>query len=85
VRDDQVVRGITSTQDEALFRFDIDRVMHAQYPAPTAQAFEVHVWKAGGEMNYGSVSSNPASAIALSLAAQSRRLNRRRQECVEHA
>lgn len=32
VRDDLVARGMTSTQDEALFRFDIDRVMHAKYP-----------------------------------------------------
>jgi pyridoxamine 5'-phosphate oxidase-like protein len=32
VRDDQKARGMTSTEDEALFRFDIDRVMYAKYP-----------------------------------------------------
>jgi pyridoxamine 5'-phosphate oxidase-like protein len=31
VREDQVARGMTSTQDEALFRFDIERVMLAKY------------------------------------------------------
>jgi len=32
VRDDQKARGMTSTEDEELFRFDIDRVMYAKYP-----------------------------------------------------
>ena len=32
VRDDQLARGMTSTQDEELFRFDIERVMYAKYP-----------------------------------------------------
>jgi hypothetical protein len=32
VRDDQMARGMTSTQDEELFRFDIERVMYAKYP-----------------------------------------------------
>ncbi len=32
VRDDQTARGMTSTNDEALFRFDIERVMWAKYP-----------------------------------------------------
>jgi len=32
VRDDQKARGMTSTEDEALFRFDIDRIMYAKYP-----------------------------------------------------
>ena len=32
VRADQVARGMTSSQDEALFRFEIDRIMYAQYP-----------------------------------------------------
>ena len=46
VRDDQKARGMTSTNDEALFRFDLDRVMHAKYSGghgtwpPT-----YHVWK----------------------------------------
>ena len=31
VRDDQKARGMTSTEDDALFRFDIDRVMFAKY------------------------------------------------------
>lgn len=32
VRDDQKTRGMTSTDDEGLFRFDIERVMYAKYP-----------------------------------------------------
>jgi hypothetical protein len=32
VRDDQVARGMTSSQDEALFGFDIERIMYAKYP-----------------------------------------------------
>jgi hypothetical protein len=32
VREDQVTRGMTSSQDEVLFRFDIERVMYAKYP-----------------------------------------------------
>jgi hypothetical protein len=32
VRDDQKARGMTSTNDEALFRLDIERVMYAKYP-----------------------------------------------------
>lgn len=32
IREDQVARGMTSSQNEALFRFDIDRVMWAKYP-----------------------------------------------------
>jgi pyridoxamine 5'-phosphate oxidase-like protein len=32
VREDQKARGMTSTEDEGLFRFDIERVMHAKYP-----------------------------------------------------
>jgi hypothetical protein len=32
VRDDQIARGMTSSQDEALFEFDIERVMYAKYP-----------------------------------------------------
>jgi len=46
VRDDQKARGMTSTNDEALFRFDLDRVMHAKYSGghgtwpPT-----YHIWK----------------------------------------
>jgi len=32
VRADQKARGMTSTDDEGLFRFDIERVMHAKYP-----------------------------------------------------
>src|SRR5215472_13809742 len=31
VRDDQKARGMTSTNDEALFRFEIERVMWAKY------------------------------------------------------
>ena len=32
VRDDQLARGMTSTNNETLFRLDIDRAMHAKYP-----------------------------------------------------
>ena len=32
VRADQKARGMTSTEDEGLFRFEIERVMHAKYP-----------------------------------------------------
>jgi hypothetical protein len=32
VRADQKARGMTSTEDEELFRFDIERAMHAKYP-----------------------------------------------------
>jgi len=32
VRDDQVARGMTSSHDEALFAFDIERIMYAKYP-----------------------------------------------------
>jgi hypothetical protein len=32
VREDQVARGMKSSGDEALFRFEIDRVMYAKYP-----------------------------------------------------
>jgi hypothetical protein len=32
VRDDQKARGMTSTEDELLFTFDIERAMHAKYP-----------------------------------------------------
>ncbi len=32
VRDDQKARGMTSTEDEGLFRFDVERVMWAKYP-----------------------------------------------------
>lgn len=43
VRADQVARGMTSAEDEALFRFDIDRVMHAKYPGGHGDmASEVH-------------------------------------------
>ncbi len=32
VRDDQKAPGMTATEDEGLFSFDIDRVMYAKYP-----------------------------------------------------
>ena len=32
VRDDQKARGMTSTEDEVLFAFEIERVMYAKYP-----------------------------------------------------
>ena len=32
VRQDQVARGMKSSEDEALFGFEIDRVMYAKYP-----------------------------------------------------
>ena len=32
VRDDLIARGMTSSADEGLFEFGIERVMHAKYP-----------------------------------------------------
>jgi Pyridoxamine 5'-phosphate oxidase len=32
VRADQIARGMTSTEDEGLIRFDLERVMYAKYP-----------------------------------------------------
>ena len=46
VRDDQKARGMTSTEDESLFRFDIERVMHAKYAGGHGTwPPKYHVWK----------------------------------------
>ncbi|HLX38732.1 MAG TPA: hypothetical protein VKR29_13060, partial [Candidatus Binataceae bacterium] len=46
VRADQMARGMTSTNDEVLFRFDIDRVMLAKYPGGHGTwPPKYHVWK----------------------------------------
>lgn len=46
VRDDQKARGMTSTDDEDLFRFDIERVMHAKYSGGHGTwPPKYHVWK----------------------------------------
>jgi hypothetical protein len=46
VRADQMARGMTSTNDEALFRFDIDRVMYAKYPGGHGTwPPKYHIWK----------------------------------------
>ena len=48
VREDQVARGMTSSQDEVLFRFDIERVMHARYPGGHGTwPPKYSVWRAG--------------------------------------
>jgi len=47
VREDQVARGMTSSQDEALFRFDIERVMYAKYSGgPGTWPPKYSVWRA---------------------------------------
>lgn len=46
VRDDQVARGMTSSQDEALFAFDIDRVMYAKYGGRGTWPPKYSVWRA---------------------------------------
>jgi hypothetical protein len=47
VRDDQTARGMTSTNDEALFRFDVERVMWAKYPGGHGTwPPKYHVWRA---------------------------------------
>jgi hypothetical protein len=46
VREDQKARGMTSTNDEALFRLDIDRAMHAKYPGGHGTwPPKYHIWK----------------------------------------
>ena len=46
VRADQIARGMTSTNDEALFRFAIDRVMYAKYPGGHGTwPPKYHIWK----------------------------------------
>ena len=47
VREDQVARGMKSTQDEALFRFDVDRAMYAKYSGGHGTwPPEYNVWRA---------------------------------------
>jgi Pyridoxamine 5'-phosphate oxidase len=47
VRADQKARGMTSTEDEALFRFDVERAMWAKYPGGHGTwPPKYHVWRA---------------------------------------
>ena len=46
VREDQIARGMTSTNDETLFRLDLDRAMHAKYPGGHGTwPPKYHIWK----------------------------------------